>query len=604
MDILEVIFSKFLYFYIFLISTKVLSLERTIDTNTETSVKDTKHGRIRGFISERLPGHKVEQFLGVPFAEPPVGNLRLERPIEPKPWTHILDTLKLPPACLQRTGNITNDTFSYIHRYVPGFNREDENCLYLNLYKPYEPKKSGKSKYPVLLFIHGGSNEVGMGAMFDGDILAGYSKMIVITFNYRLGALGFFGAKNENLEGNYGFLDQIMVMKWIRKNIHNFDGDASKVTIDGHSAGAADVGFHMISPLAKGLFKYAVIQSGSPLAFWATAGKDWKEGYNIDTFDLISRGNNKHKEYLKRLDQRTMKEIKAKHNPASFISFPAVVDKHFLVERPLQSFNRGQLNGESYLLSFTRDEGSEHAEALLHHYKVNTFEERIFHDVLKDLSPHQFPTICGISDIILHEYGQWEHDIKEEYKTVKRYIEMESDFVFVAPMIKLANMLSNFTNNLFLFSFDHVSELAQGPEWLGVPHGRDLFYLFGVPFVGHKHYNYSETDKVASRLMMTLWGNFVRYGKLTADGVRHLPHYRSNTRVFNRLFLTDNNITVKEFKNFKPRKMAFWNTFLPHLNCPEKKCQSNKGRSTVPHIVIVLMCCSLSTFYMTFLRWI
>lgn len=92
--------------------------------------------------------------------------------------------------------------------------------------------------------------------------------------------------------------------------------------------------------------------------------------------------------------------------------------------------------------------------------------------------------------------------------------------------------------------------------------------------------------------------------KLTADGVRHLPHYRSNTKVFNRLFLTDNNITVKEFKNFKPRKMAFWNTFLPHLNCPEKKCQSNKGRSTVPHIVIVLMCCSVSTFYMTFLRWI
>ncbi|CAC5367483.1 NLGN [Mytilus coruscus] len=448
-------------------STKVLSLDVTIDTNTETIVKNTKHGRIRGFISERLPGHKVEQFLGVPFAEPPVGNLRLERPVEPKPWKHIQDTLKLPPACLQRTGNITNDTFSYIHRYVPGFNREDENCLYLNLYKPYEPKKSRESKYPVLLFIHGGSNEVGMGAMFDGDILAGYSKMIVITFNYRLGALGFFGAKNENLEGNYGFLDQIMVMKWIRKNIHNFDGDPTKVTIDGHSAGAADVGFHIVSPLAKGLFKYAVIQSGSPLAFWATAGDDWKEGYNINTFDLISRGNSKHKEFLKRLDKRTMKEMKAKHNPASFISFPAVVDKHFLVERPLQSFTKGQLNGESYLLSFTRDEGSEHAEALLDHYKVNIFEESIFHDVLRDLSPHQFPTICGISDIILHEYGQWEHDVKEEYKTVKRYIEMESDFVFVAPMIKLANIISNYTNNLFLFSFDHVSELAQGPEWLG-----------------------------------------------------------------------------------------------------------------------------------------
>lgn len=585
MDLKSLVVANIVQYYILLTKmTFVLLSDVTLNTDDEFVYRDTQYGKIKGFVSERVPGDKVEQFLGVPFAAPPVGNLRLERPISPTPWSGTLDTLAIKAACLQKVGE--KGPLDYIHQHVPDFFLEEEDCLYLNLYKPKKPSKSG---YPVLLFIHGGSNDVGMGAMFDGDVIAGFSEIIVITFNYRLGALGFYGAKEENLEGNYGFLDQIMVMRWIQDNIKNFNGDPTKVTIDGHSAGAADVGFHIVSPLAKGLFRYAIMQSGSPLAFWAMAPPEWRNGYNINESDLIDPKTTNLKKYLKALDDDTIKEMVGKQNSASFISFPAVVDNHFLIERPLTSYQEGRLNGEAYLMSFTKDEGSVHALPIMDHYKVmNAFEESILRIVVNELGQALFPSICKITEIILHEYGNWEYDhIDDDFKTVQRFIEMQTDFVFIAPMIEAANIISQTTDNIFLFSFDHVSKLAPGPDWLGVPHGRDLFYQFGAPLVGHKLYKYSEHDKTASRIMMNLWGNFVKHGKL-----KHHPHYRKETKVFNRLYLKNNNITVKEFKNFKPRKMAFWNTFLPLINCPERKtsCQTSIAISVVPQVITISVC--------------
>ncbi|KAJ8305422.1 hypothetical protein KUTeg_015967 [Tegillarca granosa] len=317
----------------------------------EFVIRSTAYGKIKGFISERVKGNPVENYLGVPYAAPPVGDLRFEYPQKPAIWSGTRDTLTLPAACPQR------GDFSYIQMHK-NFTIESEDCLYLN--------NKTQNKFPILLYIHGGSNEVGMGAMLDGDVLAGFGKIIVITFNYRLGALGFIGAREEGLKGNYGFLDQVAAMKWVRNNIHNFNGDPSMVTIDGHSAGAADVGFHVISPMSKGLFRYAVVQSGSPLAFWAMSRPEWRPGYNIDdckkerascSVDL----NIPYKQYLKSLSKDVIKNIPGKPTPANLIAFPAIVDGEFLTDWPEKILNTGVINGESYFLSFTRDEGSQHA---------------------------------------------------------------------------------------------------------------------------------------------------------------------------------------------------------------------------------------------------
>ncbi|XP_033736604.1 carboxylesterase 5A-like [Pecten maximus] len=491
----------------------------------EYVTRQTLYGTIRGVVTNRLVGEHVEQYLGVPFAAPPKHSLRFERPQRPRPWKGVLDTLELPPACPQM------HDFQYVHQHYPDFWNEDEDCLYLNIFVPLNT--STNNPLPVLLYIHGGSNEVGMGGMFDGDVLAGFGDIIVINFNYRLGAFGFFGAKEEGLEGNYGFLDQVAAMRWVNGNVHFFGGDPKRVTIDGHSAGAADVGFHLISPLTKGLFQYAVIQSGSPLAFWAMAKSSWKKGYNVnltcqDYWCPSGSNSVDYKQFLKELPMSQIRFIPGR--------FWALIGRSF----------------------FT-------AQVLLDQYdKKEEFSQEMFKKVLQ-LYKSAFPNVCGLTELILHEYSNWNY-FRRENESLLNFIEMESDLVFVAPMINMANMMAEWTRRLFLFRFEHTSHLAPGPKWKGVPHGRDLFYIFGAPLVGHPLYTYSETDKEASRTVMTLWSNFVKHGFLTLDGETPYLIYNTSTRSINRLLLDEEELNIQAHPNFKPRKMAFWNTFLPLMN--------------------------------------
>ncbi|XP_069127540.1 pyrethroid hydrolase Ces2e-like [Argopecten irradians] len=560
---------------------------------SEYVTRQTLFGTIRGSVTNRLVGEHVEQYLGVPFAAPPKHSLRFERPQKPRPWKGVLDTLELPPACPQM------HDFQYVHQHYPDFWNEDEDCLYLNIFVPLNT--STTNPLPVLLYIHGGSNEVGMGGMFDGDILAGFGDIIVINFNYRLGAFGFFGAKEEGLEGNYGFLDQVAAMRWVNENVHYFGGDPNRVTIDGHSAGAADVGFHLISPLTKGLFQYAVIQSGSPLAFWAMAKSSWKQGYNVnltcqDYWCPSGSNSVDYKQFLKELSITQIRYIPGRTTASNLITFPAVVDGYYLKERPEMTFQTGKFHGEAYLMSFTRDEGSEHAQVLLDQYdKSEEFSQEMFKKVLQ-LYKSAFPNVCGLTELILHEYSNWEN-LRRDNESLLNFIEMESDLVFVAPMINMANMMAKWTRRLFLFRFEHTSHLAPGPKWKGVPHGRDLFYIFGAPLVGHPLYTYSETDKEASRTVMTLWSNFVKHGFLTLDGETPYLIYNTSTRSINRLLLDEKELNIQAHPNFKPRKMAFWNSFLPLLDKSGCIC-SGSGISICANTVLlalsvlVVVCCT------------
>lgn len=148
-------------------------------------MRQTNYGVIKGYVDKIRVGKEVEKYLGVPYAQPPIGDLRFESPQPPKGWGRkILDTLKLPPACLQSFSGI-----NYIEYHVPSFNKTSEDCLYLNVYRPREVEAG--TLLPVDIFVHGGSYQQGMGAMFEGSLLA-LEGIIVINFNYRLGPLGFF----------------------------------------------------------------------------------------------------------------------------------------------------------------------------------------------------------------------------------------------------------------------------------------------------------------------------------------------------------------------------------------------------------------------------
>ncbi|KAJ7312047.1 hypothetical protein JRQ81_006380, partial [Phrynocephalus forsythii] len=221
----------------------------------------TTGGRLRG-KQVNIPGAKrrVDVFLGVPFAKPPVGPLRFSPPQPAEPWTQLRDATSYPPMCLQDPvlAQLLSDDFSNNKEKVSLRNSED--CLYLNIYTP--ANSDNKANLSVMVWIHGGGLLLGAASTYDGSALAAYENVVVVTIQYRLGILGFYSTGDEHSRGNWGFLDQVAALQWIQENIAFFGGDPGSVTLFGESAGGCSVSAHVLSPVSKGLFHKAISQSG------------------------------------------------------------------------------------------------------------------------------------------------------------------------------------------------------------------------------------------------------------------------------------------------------------------------------------------------------
>ncbi|HEX7821940.1 MAG TPA: carboxylesterase family protein [Sphingobium sp.] len=203
------------------------------------------HGSVKGTTAGG-----VTQFLGIPYAAPPVGARRWEPPQQPTTWTKVRTADHYAPNCPQK------DSSGVFAR--PSMT---EDCLYLNVFVP--PRSS--SPKPVMVWIHGGGLFSGESDDYDAHKLVKDGKLVVVTFNYRIGRLGYFPRKSKDgsaVIANYGLLDQLFALQWVRDNIGAFGGDPNRVTIAGESAGAESVYALMVSPAAKGLFHRAIAQSG------------------------------------------------------------------------------------------------------------------------------------------------------------------------------------------------------------------------------------------------------------------------------------------------------------------------------------------------------
>jgi para-nitrobenzyl esterase len=198
----------------------------------------------------------VRVFKGVPFAAPPLGELRWRAPKAAAHWDGVHTADKFSATCMQRRPiNAPDRAMS-------------EDCLYLNI---YTAAKSSKDHRPVMVWIHGGALTGGAGSLYDGEALA-KKGVVVVTVNYRLGVFGFFAdpeltkESDRNSSGNYGLLDQIAALEWVQKNIAAFGGDPKRVTIFGESAGSWSVNYLVATPLAHGFFQRAIGESGGEFA--------------------------------------------------------------------------------------------------------------------------------------------------------------------------------------------------------------------------------------------------------------------------------------------------------------------------------------------------
>ncbi len=245
------------------ILSSILSFSQSSNTEIDNNkdvfsdnplIVKTKYGYIKG----KKDKNNTTAWKGIPYAKPPVNNLRWKAPIEPEPWEGVLSTRKFSNPALQY--------HPVIKRRIYG----SEDCLYLNIWKP----STGKSKLPVYVWIHGGGNTIGYANQlpeYYGHVIAEKSEVIFVSVNYRLGPFGWLthpALRNSedpaDNSGNFGTLDIIQSLKWIKENIHAFGGDPEKIMITGESAGGINILSLLISPRAKGLFSSALIQSGLP----------------------------------------------------------------------------------------------------------------------------------------------------------------------------------------------------------------------------------------------------------------------------------------------------------------------------------------------------
>ncbi|XP_025833114.1 uncharacterized protein LOC108734580 [Agrilus planipennis] len=215
---------------------------------------DTPKGKILGSILTSRLGRTIYSFRGIRYAKAPINELRFQPPQPVGAWSDVYNATSDAPSCPQI-----------------GFRPNSEDCLYLNVYITKLPDKNTKPLRPVIVRIHPGafisstgrSNWSGPQYLLDEDI-------VLVTFNYRLGVLGFISTGEKEAPGNLGMKDQVQVLRWVKENIHSFGGDPNCVTIFGYSAGSSSVMLHMLSPMSKGLFHRAIAGSASPLRTWPT----------------------------------------------------------------------------------------------------------------------------------------------------------------------------------------------------------------------------------------------------------------------------------------------------------------------------------------------
>jgi para-nitrobenzyl esterase len=296
----------------------------------------TEGGLVQGVANAN---GSVVVFKGIPFAAPPVGELRWKPPQKVIPWEGMRKADKFSASPIQ---NIRDSNPPWTYEFMT-HNEISEDCLYLNV---WTPARTSGEKLPVFVYVYGGAFTGGSGQvpLYDGEGLAG-KGLVVVTFNYRVGILGFFThpeltrESGHNTSGNYGLMDQLAAIQWVHNNIAAFGGDPNCVTIAGQSAGSMSVHFLTASPLAKGLFHRAVCQSGG-------SGVGARGGGPTIRLRTLAESEADGVRFADSKNAKTLKELRelSTNDVAGSGNFRPIVDGYYLPESPLEAMLHGRLN--------------------------------------------------------------------------------------------------------------------------------------------------------------------------------------------------------------------------------------------------------------------
>jgi para-nitrobenzyl esterase len=510
-------------------------------------VAQTEGGALRGAAD----GSAIV-FMGIPYARPPVGELRWEAPQPAPPWTGVRDAGRPGRACTQDPAGLTQFISPMARAYGSSFAESvesSEDCLYLNVWTPEWPSTH---PLPVMVWLHGGSNRVGNGAQstYNGVSLTARG-VVLVTVNYRLGSLGFFShpeltAKSpHHSSGNYGLLDQIAALRWVQNNIAQFGGDPKNVTLFGESAGAIDSAMLMTSPLAEGLFQRVISESGP--AFNSAQTLAQAEALGKATGDLAP--GDPHASPLERLRalpaadiEKLVAQAKARIG-ADTSTF--TTDGWVLPQSPRNAFLKGAIQKVDLLIGLNGRElsafrlaaaaagnssGNQKSGAGSASLKQFSDAARPFFGIWTK------PAIAlYLGDILVR------HDAGLDHAT--------NDLVGACPIGAMAELTNAAGQHVFVYRFDR-SIPGKGEGELGAFHSLDVPYVFGALHDPTWHWlPFTPDDAALSNLIQTYWTNFAKSGDPNAQGLPNWPAWSDGKKEFLEI-RKDGRITAQ--RNFPP----------------------------------------------------
>lgn len=459
---------------------------------------ETQFGRIMGTSNER-----ALMFLGVPFAAPPVGELRWKAPEDPKPWRGVLQAKKSRDVCIQ--AEMTN-TWHATGDYIGS-----EDCLYLDIYRP----KNYRQDLPVYVYFHGGANRFGGAASYDGSYLAQDQNVIVVIAQYRLGPLGWLShpalrtgdpADAEDDSGNFGTLDNIKALQWVQNNIANFGGDPANVTIGGQSAGASNVAKLLISPLAGGLFKGAVLQSLGGSIITPAAGEALASAMlsKLSGYDQIDPADSAAVEAF--LRGKTAEELIAAHGT----TYAGFSDGTVLPGSYVEVIYNDDHNAVPVLLGSTEYEWKNFMPLYAPYPSPIGYGKPLWSKVYDLFDPDFDPDREWTFDEIFAS-----PDEIALYEAIGKYRSLGWKFKAVD---ELATLLQTRQDDVYAFFFKWGGTESASPEFahvFGAAHAMDIPFFFGYD---HDLFGYALTPENRpgfqdlQDIMMAYLGNFIRTG--------------------------------------------------------------------------------------------
>ncbi|XP_037084522.1 cocaine esterase-like [Pollicipes pollicipes] len=525
----------------------------------------TRQGLVRGGVGRSDAGRIFHSFKGLPYARAPVGRLRFQPPQRHPGWEGAADATRHGSRCLQ---------FDYFQNFT-----EDgsEDCLFANVYTPRLPGPhggGGGGGLPVMVFIHGGGFTVWDGdEQWFGPRYFMDEDVVLVTFNYRLGPFGFFTTHDRHAPGNYGLLDQVMLLRWVRDNIAFFGGDPEAVTIFGESAGGTSVSLMVISPLARGLFHHAISQSGSAISTFGVSGRQqgsatkFATQLNCSTEDVAAMV-----ECVREVSAHDLNNAVKELGVAKVHFYPRVdreADSPLLPESPRLLLERGDFNLVPWIQGQTEEEGTllmfeslSDPAVMARLFAGNLTQWGLFADLTTASTSRILDCGADPAEEVRKVFDFYAGNATLSYDNLLPLARVAGDREVLVPMTEELLLASQHAP-VYQYVLDHrgagrlsfpeaVSLLS--PD-LGPTHGDDLLYLFAnerqaPPPAGHAAHT-------MIRFVVSLWSSFARTGR-PHSSVLAMPDWPLFTERSRRYMRINSEPSLGE--HLGTERVRFWQT--------------------------------------------